>query len=52
MACPVCYRKTSDHRDCILKLFKENKIKSIAEWTKLCSTPVKLQKFKIVKPAN
>ena len=34
MRCPVCaiLKKEGDHRMCILKLFREDKIRSISEW--------------------
>lgn len=34
MPCPICskQRNESSHRDCILQLFRENKIKSLKEW--------------------
>jgi hypothetical protein len=40
MPCPVCNRPVapttqSEHRLCILTLFKDNRIQSVAEWEKL-----------------
>lgn len=36
--CPLCKEsvKSKDHRDCILTLFKENRIQSIKEWKAAC----------------
>ena len=33
--CPVCLKQEADHRECILQLFRENKIKSLKEWEQL-----------------
>jgi hypothetical protein len=38
--CPVCSQSVpapegADHRNCVLELFKTNKIKSVAEWEKM-----------------
>lgn len=39
MPCPVCSCNIgyADHRMCLVELFRENKIKSVAEWEKMCS---------------
>jgi hypothetical protein len=37
--CPVCLDivgNTKGHRECVLQLFKENKISSIAQWKSAC----------------
>ena len=38
MPCPVCNSNIgySDHRMCLVKLFGEDKIKSVAEWEAMC----------------
>ncbi len=33
--CPVCQKQDTNHRECILQLFRENKIKSLKEWEQL-----------------
>ena len=37
MYCPVCAKREEEttHRECILQLFRENKIKSLKEWKAL-----------------
>jgi len=37
--CPVCKKLNpgdEDHRKCILQLFKEKKIQSVADWERMC----------------
>ena len=39
MPCPICHTEPgsgNDHRYCLVELFREGTIKSIAEWTELC----------------
>lgn len=39
MPCPICHTEPgsgNDHRYCLVELFREKKIQSIAEWTELC----------------
>ena len=42
MPCPICQKEPgsgSDHRGCLVTLFRENKIQSIREWEDLCKPP-------------
>ena len=37
--CPLCSKPTgpdTDHRSCVLELFKTNKIQSVKDWEALC----------------
>jgi hypothetical protein len=58
MACIVCTRdisKSADHRECILQLFKETKIKSISDWIRLSSKPrtiLKRRVFRVLERAT
>jgi hypothetical protein len=49
MPCPVCNSKIGyvDHRMCLVKLFGEDKIKSVAEWERMCGS-VTIRKGKIL----
>jgi hypothetical protein len=49
MPCPVCSCNIgqADHRMCVIQLFREDKIKSVAEWQNLCR-PVTIRKGKII----
>lgn len=52
MSCIVCTRDVSEsarHRECILTLFKESKIKSIADWIRLSSKPRTILKGRVVR---
>ena len=52
MACIVCKRDVSEsalHRACILQLFKETKIKSIADWIRLSTKPKTIFKRRVVR---
>jgi hypothetical protein len=43
MPCPHCKAErlnNVDHRECILELFKSNKITSVAQWERMCATRV------------
>lgn len=49
MACPVCKKEVgagSDHRWCLVELFKTNVIKSVAEWEAMCR-PVTVRKGRV-----
>jgi hypothetical protein len=51
MSCIVCTRdlgKSAEHRECLLQLFKESKIKSIGDWITL-STPKTIIKGRVVR---
>jgi len=50
MACIVCKRDVSEsalHRACILQLFKETKIKGIADWIRLSTKPKTILKRRV-----
>jgi hypothetical protein len=51
MSCIVCSRDVGDstkHRECLLQLFKESKIKSIGDWIEL-SMPKTIIKGRVVR---
>jgi hypothetical protein len=51
MSCVVCSRdidKSAEHRECLLQLFKESKIKSIGDWITL-STPKTIIKGRVFR---
>jgi hypothetical protein len=51
MSCIVCSRdlgKSAEHRECLLQLFKESKIKSIGDWITL-STPKTIIKGRVFR---
>jgi hypothetical protein len=51
MSCVVCSRdidKSAEHRECLLQLFKESKIKSIGDWITL-STPKTIFKRRVFR---
>jgi hypothetical protein len=51
MSCVVCSRdlgKSAEHRECLLQLFKESKIKSIGDWIEL-SMPKTIIKGRVVR---
>ena len=51
MSCVVCSRdlgKSAEHRECLLTLFKESKIKSIGDWITL-STPKTIIKGRVFR---
>lgn len=58
MACLVCNRDVSEsalHRECILTLFKEKRIKSVAEWIRLSTKPktvIKGRVLRVLEPAT
>jgi hypothetical protein len=58
MACIVCTRDVSDstqHRDCVMTLFKEKRIKSVADWIRLSTKPktvIKGRVLRVVEPAT
>ena len=42
MPCPICLTEPgsgNDHRYCLVQLFREKKIKTIAEWQEMCKKP-------------
>jgi hypothetical protein len=52
MACIVCKRDVGDstlHRECLMVLFKEKKIKGIADWIRLSSKPRTILKGRVVR---
>lgn len=52
MSCIVCTRdisKSAEHRACILQLFKETKIKGIADWIRLSTKPKTIFKGRVVR---
>jgi hypothetical protein len=52
MACIVCNRdisKSAEHRECILTLFKESKIKSVHDWITMSSKPKTIIKGRVVR---
>ena len=52
MACIVCTRDVGDsaqHRECVLKLFKEKKIKSVQEWIQMSSKPKTILKGRVFR---
>jgi hypothetical protein len=52
MACVVCKRDVSEsaaHRECILTLFKEKKIKGVADWIRLSSKPRTILKGRVLR---
>ena len=52
MSCLVCTRdisKSAEHRECLLTLFNESKIKSIADWIRLSSKPKTIFKGRVFR---
>ena len=52
MSCIVCTRdisKSAEHRECILQLFKETKIKHIHEWIHLSTKPKTIVKGRVLR---
>jgi hypothetical protein len=52
MSCIVCSRDVSDtaqHRECLLQLFKECKIKGVADWIRLSSKPKTIIKGRVFR---
>ena len=52
MSCIVCNRdpgNSSLHRECVLTLFKEKKIKSIQDWIRLSTKPKTILKGKVLR---
>lgn len=52
MSCIVCTRdvsKSAEHRECILQLFKESRIKSINDWIRLSSKPKTILKGRVFR---
>ena len=50
MACPVCKKDAytgSDHRWCLVELFKSNVIKTVAEWEAMCRMPATIRKGRV-----
>jgi hypothetical protein len=58
MACIVCNRdmgESAAHRECVLTLFKEKRIKGVADWIRLSTKPRTLFKgrvFRVLEPAT
>ncbi len=52
MSCVVCRRDVSEsalHRDCLLQLFKEKKIKGVQDWIRLSSKPRTVIKGRVLR---
>ncbi len=52
MACVVCKRDVSEsalHRECILTLFKEKRIKGVQDWIRLSSKPRTILKGRVLR---
>jgi hypothetical protein len=52
MSCIVCTRdigKSTEHRECLLQLFKESKIKGVADWIRLSSKPKTILKGRVFR---
>ena len=52
MSCILCTRDAGDitlHRECLLQLFKESKIKGIADWIRLSSKPKTIIKGRVFR---
>ncbi len=52
MSCIVCTRDVSEsaqHRECLMVLFKEKRIKGIADWIRLSSKPRTIVKGRVVR---
>ncbi len=52
MACLVCNRDVSEsalHRECILTLFKEKKIKGVQDWIRLSMKPKTIIKGRVLR---
>jgi hypothetical protein len=52
MLCVVCRRDVSDsaqHRECLMVLFKEKRIKGVADWIQLSSKPRTILKGRVVR---
>jgi hypothetical protein len=52
MSCIVCTRDVSEstlHRECLLTLFKDAKIKSIKDWIRLSSKPQTILKGRVFR---
>jgi hypothetical protein len=52
MSCIVCSRdigKSAEHRECLLQLFKECKIKGVADWIRLSSKPKTIIKGRVFR---
>ena len=52
MACIVCKRDVGEstaHRECVMTLFKEKRIKSVQEWIRLSTKPRTIFKGRVVR---
>jgi hypothetical protein len=52
MACIVCNRDVGEstaHRDCVMTLFKEKRIKSVQEWIRLSTKPRTILKGRVLR---
>lgn len=52
MSCIVCNRdigQSAGHRECVLTLFKEKKIKSVQDWIRLSTKPRTILKRRVVR---
>jgi hypothetical protein len=47
MPCPECDPSNTNHRACLIKLFREKKIKTIEEWKEMCKKPKTIIKGKV-----
>ena len=59
MSCIVCTRdlgNSAEHRECVITLFKEKKIKSVQDWIQMSSKPRTIIKGRVfrqlVPPTN
>ena len=52
MSCIVCTRdvgNSTEHRECVLQLFKEKKIKGIQDWIRLSTKPKTIIKGRVFR---
>jgi hypothetical protein len=52
MSCILCNRdigKSAEHRECLLQLFKECKIKGVADWIRLSAKPKTIIKGRVFR---
>jgi hypothetical protein len=52
MSCIVCNRdisKSAEHRECLLTLFKDAKIKSVSDWIRMSSKPKTILKGRVFR---
>lgn len=52
MSCIVCNRdmgESAQHRECVLTLFKEKRIKSVQDWIRLSTKPKTIFKGRVLR---